>query len=96
MNVTGHRNYGSGKFDEHARSVLAGIRLTAALIHQGKLRIVKGKCPNLLRELRTYRWATTPGGQQLEHPAPHQSDHAITALRYVLSYAGKPAGLRAL
>lgn len=102
MQVTGHRNYGSGKFDEHARSVMSGIRRVSGLIHQGKLRISKN-CKNTLDELRNYRWddlpkshITDPNFTFQERPRPHQSDHAITSMRYVISYALKGSSMRAL
>ncbi len=96
MRAVGHRNMGSGKFDEHARSILSGIRTQASLIHRGMLHVVKPKCPNFLRELRNYRWAQTPGGHWLEMPAPNQSDHALSAVRYAISYAIKPPVMRPL
>jgi hypothetical protein len=96
MRAVGHRNFGSGKYDEHARSILSGIRTVASLIHRGMVHIVKPRCPNLVREIGSYRWEQTPRGDWLEKPAAHQSDHAVTALRYAISYSIKPPVMRAL
>jgi phage terminase large subunit len=94
IRVSKHRNYGSGEFDEHARSVLSGIRTMSALIHQGRVHVLK-KCHNLATEFENYVWDTTAGGDQLERPKPHQKDHAVTVGRYIASSVERGPLLRA-
>lgn len=101
ISVTGHRNFGSGKFDEHPRSVLSGIRLMASQIHQGRLLYDATRCADFGEEMTNYVWDTrssrhTDKGTDavmLENPAPHQADHAIATERYVLTHGLRPAGV---
>ncbi len=94
--VVGHKNYGSGKFDEHDRSVRAGIRLMASLMHQGRFHVLRKGCPNLISELKSYRWDQNRGGVLIEKPAPGQKEHAATAARYVASWAVRGPYLQSL
>ena len=106
IRMTGHKNYMTAKFDEHERSVRAGIRMLASLIYQGRFHITR-KCPNLLSEIESYRWADAPGGGGgvtdanpraglQEKPAPGQKEHAATAARYGVTYLMKGARFEAL
>ncbi len=96
IRVSKHRNYGAGTFDEHARSVLSGIRTLSSLLHQDRIRILGPRCPNLTSEFENYVWQLTPAGLQLEQPAPHQKDHAVTVARYVASTVERGPLLRAI
>jgi phage terminase large subunit len=96
IQVTGHRNYGSGTFDEHARSVRDGIRTVESVMHQGKFHVL-AKCANTVSELKSYRWdQERTSGILLEQPAKHQKEHAATAMRYAISSVMKGPQFRAL
>jgi len=75
--------------------VTAGIALMSTLLHQRRLRIAR-TCPNLLREMRSYRWRESPTQGRMEEPASGQSDHSVDAARYCLISAHRPPSLRAL
>ena len=81
-----HRNFASGGWDEHARSIMAGIRTMASLIHQGRFHVHKS-CVNLIDELENYVWDRTSAGLQLDRPKAHQKDHAVTTARYIVTSA---------
>ena len=95
IKVSKHSNYGAGTFDEHARSVLSGIRTMSALLHQDRVRVLSA-CTNLASEFENYVWQTTPSGIQLEQPAPHQKDHAVTVARYIATTVERGPLLRAV
>ena len=94
MDCVGHKNYTTAKYDEHERSVRAGIRVMAALMHQGRFHVTRN-CVNLIQELKSYRWdqhkTGARGGTLIERPAPGQKEHAATACRYLATYALKGA-----
>jgi hypothetical protein len=87
INTYGHRNLivASTKWDDHERSIRAGIRAIASLMHQKRFFVLKS-CPNLISELKSYRWDSFKAGARhgslIERPAPGQKDHAATAFRY--------------
>lgn len=95
IKVNKHRNYGSGEFDEHARSVLSGIRTMSAMLHQGRVHVLSN-CANLATEFENYVWDTTAAGIQLEQPKPHQKDHAVTVARYIATTVERGPLLRAV
>lgn len=95
MRVTGHKNYGSGKFDEHERSIRAGIRLMKILFKNRRVFVLKA-CKNLDSELRSYKWDTSSDGRMVEREAPGQKQHAATAARYIVSACIKPPVMRPL
>lgn len=86
----GHRNLtvATARFDDHERSIKAGIRAIAALMHQGRFHILSS-CVNLIAEFKSYRWDTYKAGPRhgvlIERPAPGQKDHAVTACRYAVT-----------
>ena len=90
----GHKNYQTAKFDEHERSVRAGIRTLASLMHQRRFHVLR-RCKNLVSELKSYRWdaykSGAMGGTLIERPAPGQKEHAATACRYLVTYGLKGA-----
>jgi hypothetical protein len=95
IRMVGHKNYMTAKFDEHERSVRAGIRVMSTLMYQGRFHVTR-KCPNLIAELKSYRWAQvkgvssmsaeTPRAGMSEVPAPGQKEHAATAARYGVTH----------
>jgi hypothetical protein len=62
--------------------VLAGIDAVTRLIRSGRLKVMKGRAPNLLRELESYVWEQRDG-QPLDRPRK-ADDHALDALRYAI------------
>jgi PBSX family phage terminase large subunit len=63
-------------------SVLDGIRTVASLYSQGRLFVLKGKCPNYLLEVASYVWDEKAQEYGEDKPIK-QSDHTQDALRYV-------------
>lgn len=64
-------------------SVLDGIRLVASFLASGRLFIVKGRAPNLLKEFAAYVWDSKAQAKGKDEPLK-QNDHALDALRYGL------------
>lgn len=95
IRVTKHRNFAAGGWDEHARSVMAGIRTFGALVFQGRFHVHES-CTNLIEELENYVWDRTSAGLQLDRPKPHQKDHAVTTARYIVTSALEGPMLRAV
>ena len=62
----------------------SGIGAVNARIEAGKLRIVEGKCPNLLAESGLYRYPENGHDQDAEKPID-QDNHALSALRYLIA-----------
>jgi len=50
-----------------------------ARLENGTLKVLKGRCPNLLREAGLYRW-----GNEGENPVD-ANNHALAALRYLIA-----------
>jgi hypothetical protein len=63
--------------------VRLGIQAVRARLESGRLRVVQGTCPNLLYEAGLYRYEDG-GGRKSETPLGEQ-DHALDALRYLVS-----------
>lgn len=91
VRMVGHKNYQASNYDEHERSVRAGIRMFSALMYQQRFHILrkpaptKPGCSHLISELKSYRWAQQ-GATLVERPAPGQKEHAATAARYGVTY----------
>lgn len=62
--------------------VLDGIRITASLIQQRRLRVSKDRCKNLQREIESYVWDEKALQYGDERPVK-QNDHAMDAMRYL-------------
>lgn len=96
IRVYRHSNYTRGLYDEHERDVRSGIRTTRILFKQNRIKILRRRCPNLIEELKSYRWARRQGGTSSgaegptaglrERPESGQKDHAATVLRYIVSW----------
>jgi len=61
-----------------------GIAAVSARISNGTLRVVEGRCPNLLAEAGLYRYGSQNEGQRGEVPVD-EHNHALAALRYLIS-----------
>ena len=62
-------------------AVRLGIAAVAARLGDGRLRVVAGRCPNLLAEAQLYRYAEEGG---TETPLA-EHNHALDALRYLVA-----------
>ncbi len=63
-------------------AVRPGIAAVTARLRQGTLRVLAGRCPNLLAEAGLYRWDPA-GDKNTETPEPDHN-HALDALRYLI------------
>ncbi|MFO0964657.1 MAG: hypothetical protein U0793_03595 [Gemmataceae bacterium] len=77
-------------------AVRLGISAVQSRIEAGALKILKGRCPNLLAEAGLYRWASRSplsphdggrgaGGEGGSENPVEESNHALDALRYLIS-----------
>lgn len=62
----------------------AGIAAVTARIETGGLKIVQGRCPQLLHEAELYRYSDAPADKHAEAPVD-EHNHALAALRYLVS-----------
>jgi hypothetical protein len=60
-----------------------GIAALTARINNGTLRILEGRCPNLLAEAGLYRYSDEPSERYAEVPVD-EHNHALAALRYLI------------
>lgn len=67
---------------EANNDVQDGIRITATLIKQRRIRLLKGKCPNFRKEVETYVWDEKAAQHGDERPIK-ENDHAMDAVRYL-------------
>lgn len=100
IHAFGHRNFTAGKYDEHQRSVKAGIRMLASLMHQKRF-FIDPRCKNLIAELKSYRWKQAKGASGasdavVEEPADGQADHGCDGLRYMTTSLLRGASFEAL
>src|SRR5207244_4457740 len=65
-------------------ALMAGIMKVKARLDSGRLRVVRGTCPNLLHEATLYRYEDEGGSRWSETPA-RDNNHALDALRYLVS-----------
>src|SRR5437879_4472163 len=61
-----------------------GIAAVSARLENGTLRVLEGRCPNLLAEAALYRYSDDAGDRRAEAPVDQQN-HALAALRYLIS-----------
>jgi hypothetical protein len=73
----------------------AGIAAVSARLEDGTLRVLGGRCPNLLREASLYRYSPEQEDRRSEAPLD-EHNHALGALRYLISRldAGRMVRLR--
>jgi hypothetical protein len=65
-------------------SLRLGIEAVASRLQNGTLRILPGRCPNLLAEAGLYRYSTEETDRRSETPVDDHN-HALAALRYLVS-----------
>jgi hypothetical protein len=61
-----------------------GIAAVSARVENGTLRVLAGRCPNLLYEAALYRYSDAAGKRNGEVPVD-EHNHALAALRYLIS-----------
>lgn len=61
-----------------------GIAAVSARLENGTLRVLAGRCPNLLAEAELYRYSADPQERNAEVPLDDHN-HALAALRYLIS-----------
>jgi hypothetical protein len=71
--------------------IAAGIALVTQRIRTGKLKVLAAACPNLVMESRLYRYPTPKERQSLGENPIDAHNHALAALRYLVSRLPKPA-----
>jgi hypothetical protein len=64
-----------------------GIAAVSARVEDGRLRILEGRCPNLLTEATMYRWGESED-RRAEVPVD-EHNHALAALRYLIATIDK-------
>ncbi|HEV3258486.1 MAG TPA: hypothetical protein VG013_16535 [Gemmataceae bacterium] len=74
--------------------ICPGIAAVTARIQTGRLKILAGKCPNLLAEALLYRYDENPKGKNAETPVD-EHNHALAALRYLVARIDKGKMARA-
>jgi hypothetical protein len=72
------------KVREGDNSLRPGIAAVSARLEHGMLRVLEGRCPNLLDEAGLYRWSDETGEGNAEAPLDAHN-HALAALRYLIS-----------
>src|SRR5262249_5496143 len=65
-------------------AVRPGLAAVAARVEAGRLRVVEGRCPNLLWEAQLYRYGDEDRSGGSEDPVG-EHDHAMDALRYLVA-----------
>ncbi|MBI1832985.1 MAG: hypothetical protein HYR84_16215, partial [Planctomycetes bacterium] len=60
-----------------------GIAAVRARLEDGRLRVLIGRCPNLLTETGMYRWGEAED-RRAEVPVD-KDNHALAALRYLIA-----------
>jgi hypothetical protein len=65
-----------------------GIMAVSARLRQGTLRVLEGRCPNLLFEAGLYRYDDGPASAGRETPVD-EYNHALAALRYLICTVDK-------
>jgi hypothetical protein len=65
-------------------SMRTGVAAVSARLQSGRLRVVKGSCPNLLAEAALYRYSDEAQERRAEVPVD-EHNHALAALRYLIS-----------
>jgi len=65
--------------------IQAGIAAVTARLRTGRLRVSRSGCPNLLHEAGLYRYPHTPDGTATSEVPIDDCNHALGALRYLVS-----------
>jgi hypothetical protein len=69
---------------EGSNALRPGIAAVSARLENGTLRVLEGRCPNLLAEAALYRYSDAAGERHAEAPVD-EHNHALAALRYLVS-----------
>jgi hypothetical protein len=69
---------------EGSNALRPGIAAVSARLENGTLRVLQGRCPNLVYEAGLYRYSDAVGERQAEVPVD-EHNHALAALRYLIS-----------
>jgi hypothetical protein len=69
---------------EGTNALRPGIAAVSARLESGRLRVVEGRCPNLLAEASLYRYGEEGHDRRGEVPVD-EHNHALSALRYLVS-----------
>jgi hypothetical protein len=73
------------KVRKGGNDIRAGIALIHARLQTGTLKVVRDSCPNLLAEAKLYRYPTATDGRAQSETPVDEHNHALSALRYLLS-----------
>jgi hypothetical protein len=65
-------------------SLRTGIQAVTSRLASGRLKILNGRCPNLLAEAGLYRWGESSSDRDSEEPVDAHN-HALAALRYLIA-----------
>jgi Terminase large subunit, T4likevirus-type, N-terminal len=65
--------------------IQAGIGAVSARLRTGGLKVHRPSCPNLLAEAKLYRYPQTPRGEPTSEIPIDAHNHALAALRYLVS-----------
>jgi PBSX family phage terminase large subunit len=88
--------YGNKEILEANKAVEVGIQRIRSLFGDGRLKIFRDKCPNLVEELLSYHYKAPNEDTQDNDSPVKKHDHAVDALRYGFSrplqglYLNKP------
>jgi hypothetical protein len=77
--------YGGLVVRKGTNDVPAGIAAVTARLRTGRLKVHRGNCPNLLEEAKLYRYPQTARGEDASETPIKGHDHALDALRYLVS-----------
>jgi len=77
--------YGNKNVKEADKAIDVGIERIRSLFQEGRIKIFRDKCNNLVSELQQYHYAT-PNADKVQQDKPVAKDnHACDALRYAFS-----------
>lgn len=64
--------------------IAAGIAAVRSRMETGRLKVLRGRCPNLLAEATLYRYPTARDGRPSGETPIDEHNHALAALRYLV------------
>lgn len=68
----------------HDKQVEARIVKVTAAMRDGKWKVLKGRCRNLIGEMMAWEWDETPKAEGGGRPRPRQRCHALDAMGYAM------------
>jgi hypothetical protein len=76
--------YGCGPFYKANHAVDAGIVTLTGLLKQGRLKVMKGRCPNFIDEMEKYSYPTDAASGKINKDKPiKKDDHLPDCARYL-------------